>query len=86
MHSSILACKIPWTEEPGGIPRDLRELDPTKTLSIAHMMEYYSAIKKEHISVSSNEVNEPIIQSEVSQKEKNKYQTLIHIRNLERWY
>ena len=30
--------------------------------------------KKEHISVSSNEVNEPIIQSEVSQKEKNKYQ------------
>ena len=86
MHSSILACKIPWTEEPGGIPRDLRELDPTKRLSIAHMMEYYSAIKKEHISVSSNEVNEPIIQSEVSQKEKNKYQTLIHIRNLERWY
>ena len=34
-------------------------------------MKYYSAIKKECIWVSSNEVDEtgPIIQSEVSQKE-----------------
>ena len=37
--------------------------------------------KKEHIWVSSNEVDElePIIQSEVSQKEKNKYRILMHI-------
>ena len=44
--------------------------------------------KKEHISVSSNEVDEPraYYQSEVSQKEKNKYHILMHIYNLERWY
>ena len=29
---------------------------------------------------------EPIIQSEVSQKEKNKYCILMHIQNLEGWY
>ena len=43
--------------------------------------------KKEHILVSSNEVGdlEPIIQSEVKQKEKNKYRC-INTWNLERWY
>ena len=37
--------------------------------------------KKEHIWVSSNEVDEPkpIIQSEVSQKEKHQYSILTHI-------
>ena len=35
--------------------------------------------KKESIWVSSNEVNEPIIQSGVSQKKKNKYYILTHI-------
>ena len=29
---------------------------------------------------------EPIIQSEVSQKEKDNYCILIHIQNLEKWY
>ena len=29
---------------------------------------------------------EPIIQSEVSQKEKDKYHILTHIQNLEKWY
>ena len=29
---------------------------------------------------------EPIIQSEVSQKEKEKYCILTHIKNLEEWY
>ena len=30
-YSSILACKIPWTKEPGGyIPWDCKELDTTK--------------------------------------------------------
>ena len=28
IHSSILACKIPWTEEPGG----LKELDMTECM------------------------------------------------------
>ena len=44
-------------------------------------MEYYSAIKRNAFeSVLMRWVNlEPIIQSEVSQKEKNKYHILIHI-------
>ena len=43
-------------------------------------MEYYSAIKKEHIWVSSNDVDETeyIIQSEVSQKGKHQYSILTH--------
>ena len=33
-HSSILACKIPWTEEPGGYsPWGLKELDTIELLS-----------------------------------------------------
>ena len=45
-----------------------------------YTMEYYSAIKR-NIRVSSNEMEnlEPIIQSEVSQKEKDKYCILTHI-------
>ena len=35
--------------------------------------------KKEHIWVSSDEVDEPIIQSDVSQKEKDNYCILMHI-------
>ena len=35
--------------------------------------------KKGHIWVSSDEVDEPITQSEVSQKEKDKYHILTHI-------
>ena len=44
-------------------------------------MEYYSAIKmNEFESVVVRWVNlEPVIQSEVSQKEKNKYHIFIHI-------
>ena len=46
-----------------------------------HTMEYYSAIKKNAFeSVLMRWMNlEPIIQSEVSQKEKDKYCVLIHI-------
>ena len=46
-----------------------------------YTMECYSAFKKKHIWVSSNEVDElePIIQSEVSQKEKDKCYILMHI-------
>ena len=32
-HSSILAWRIPWTEEPGGLPSDCKELDLTEQLS-----------------------------------------------------
>ena len=55
-----------------------------------HTMEYYSAIKRNKIgpSVEIWMDLESVIQSEVSQKEKNKYHILMHIypRNLEKWY
>ena len=46
-----------------------------------YMMEYYSAIKRNAFeSVLMRWMNlEPIIQSEVSQKEKDKYRILMHI-------
>ena len=50
-------------------------------------MEYYSAIKKNAFeSVLMRWVKlEPIIQSEVSQKEKHQYSIYAYIWNLERW-
>ena len=53
-----------------------------------YTMEYYSAIKRNAFeSVLMRWMKlEPIIQSEVSQKEKHQYSTLMHIYwNLERW-
>ena len=50
--------------------------------AVVHIyMEYYSAIKRNAFeSVLMKSMNlEPIIQSEVSQKEKNKYWILTHI-------
>ena len=46
-----------------------------------HMVEYYSAIKKNaFVSVLMRWMKlEPIIQSEVSQKEKHQYRILMHI-------
>ena len=51
-------------------------------------MEYYSAIKRNTFeSVLMRRMNlEPIIQSEVSQKEKDKYHSNTYIWNLEKWY
>ena len=37
-HSSILARKIPWTEEPGGLQRGCKESDTAERLS-THMQE-----------------------------------------------
>ena len=44
-------------------------------------MEYYSAIKRNNYeSVVGRQMNlEPVTQSELSQKEKNKYRVLVHI-------
>ena len=52
-----------------------------KTLLSIYTMEYYSAIKRNAFeSVLMRWMNlEPIIQSEVSQKEKDKYRILTHI-------
>ena len=51
-------------------------------------MKYYSAIKRNTFeSVLTRWMNlEPITQSEVSQKEKDKYCIVTYIWNLERWY
>ena len=50
-------------------------------------MEYYSAIKRNTFeSVLMRWMNlEPIIQSEVSQKEKDKYHILTYIWNVDKW-
>ena len=59
-----------------------------KKLWYIYIREYYSAIKRNAFElVLMRWMNlEPIIQSEVSQKEKNKYRILTHIWNLEEWY
>ena len=53
-----------------------------------YTMEYYSAIKRNTFdSVLMRWMNlEPIIQSEVGQKEKTDIITNAYISNLERWY
>ena len=55
-----------------------------KEVVVIHTMEYYSAIKWNAFeSVLMRWMNlEPIIQSEVSQKEKDKYHILMHIYGL----
>ena len=57
-----------------------------KKLWYIHTMEYASAIKRNAFeSVLMRWMNpEPIIQSEVSQKEKNKYRILMHIYGIEK--
>ena len=55
-----------------------------KAVWYIYTMEYYSAIKTNTIeSVLMKWMNlEPIIQSEISQKEKNKYSILTHIHGI----
>ena len=62
--------------------------DWIKKLWYIYTMEYYSAIKRNTFeSILMRWMNlEPIIQSEVSQKEKNKYCILMLLQNIERWY
>ena len=58
-----------------------------KKLWYIYIMAYYSAIKRNTFeSVLMRWMNlGPIIQSEVSEKEKDKYYLLTHIWNLEGW-
>ena len=53
-----------------------------------YTVEYYSAIERNIFgSVLKRWINlEPIIQSKVNQKEKDKYHILTYIWNLEEWY
>ena len=59
-----------------------------KKLWYIYTKEYYSAMKRNALeSVLMRWMNlEPITQSEVSQKKKDKYHILTHIWNLEEWY
>ena len=59
-----------------------------KKLWYINTMEYYSAIKTNAFeSILMRWMNlETIIQSEVSQKEKDKYHILTHIYGLKKWY
>ena len=52
-----------------------------KKMRHIYTMEYYSAIKRNEIELFAMRWMdlEPVIQSEVSQKEKNKYRVLMHI-------
>ena len=71
-------------------PRCLSTDEWIKKLWQIYTMQYYSAIKRNAFeSILMRWMNpEPIIQSEVSQKEKDKYRILMHIYiwNLEKWY
>ena len=66
---TIKRHRCPWTD------------DWIKKLWCIYTMEYYSAIKRNRSeSVLMRWMNlEPIIQSKVSQKEKDKYYILLHI-------
>ena len=59
-----------------------------KEVAAIHTMEYYPAMKRNTFeSVLMRWMNlEPIISSEVSQKEKDKPYSNTYIRNLEKWY
>ena len=59
-----------------------------KKMWYIYTMEYYSAIKRNEIGsfVETWMDIETVIQSEVSQKEKNKYRILTYMWNLEKWY
>ena len=55
-------------------------LFPSSKLRYIYAMEHYSAIKRTHLSVPMRWMNlEPIVQSEVNQKEKNKYCILTYL-------
>ena len=62
-------------------PKCLSTDEWIKKMWYIHTMEYYSAIKRNEIGsfVEMGMDLETVIQSEVSQKEKNKYRILTHI-------
>ena len=39
-HSSVLAWRIPWTEEPGGLQSMAKELDMTEQLTLSHFKQH----------------------------------------------
>ena len=53
-HSSILAWRIPWTEEPGRLPQGCKESDTTEVteVSTAYLHARHSAFAA-HVHVSA---------------------------------
>ena len=45
-HSSILAGKIPWTEEPGGLHRVAKESDTTECLKLTQTKQLNVILRK----------------------------------------
>ena len=76
VHAAVFTIARTWKE-----PRYPSTDEWIKKLWYIHTMEYYSTIKRNTFeSVLMRYMNlEPIIQSEVSQKEKDKYCILTHI-------
>ena len=64
-HSSILACKIPWTEEPGGLysPWGHKEWDTTERLTHTHT-HTHTGKNKAYIEIKNKAMNihVPVIQ------------------------
>ena len=46
-HTSILAWRIPWTEEPGGLysPRGRKESDTTERLTLTHLQNCFNSFR-----------------------------------------
>ena len=83
IHCSSITIARTWKQ-----PRYPLTDERIKKLWYIYTTEYYSAIRRNIFeSVLMRWMNlESIIQSEVSQKEKDKYRILTHIQNLEKWH
>ena len=84
VHAALFTIARTWKQ-----PRCPLTDEWIKKLGYTYRMEYYSAIKRNAFeSVLVRWMNlEPIIQSEVSQKEKKEISYCnTYIRNLEKWY
>ena len=85
MFSAALFTIARWWKQPKCPSTD----EWIKKMWYIYTMEYYSAIKRNEIGsfVVTWMDPETVIQSEVSQKQKNKYRILIqYMWNLEKWY
>ena len=79
VHSALFTIARTWKQ-----PRCLSTDEWIKKLWYIYTMDYYSAIKRNAFeSVLMRRMNlEPIIQSEVSWKEKDKYHIMTHIHRI----
>ena len=81
VHSALFTIARRWKQ-----PRCPLTNEWIKKLRYIYTMKYYSAIKRNTFeSVLMRRMNqEPLIQNEVSQKEKDKYHVLLHIYGIQK--